>query len=276
MASKTACPQKIDCHTHIYNQALRNRYFSVTDGYAIVMQFIDRLRSPEDVCEETVKADDRLFLCAGVDIALPLAPQFAWIEENLTALRIVGIKIYLTYQKGRASDSALFPIYEFAARHRLAVIFHTGIGAAELPSDNDQSGSDAEYVAVAAEKYPDCHFILAHMNDPRFHECLRVVTTHQNVFTDFCGIYEEGTVADVDTEARRLKEAIDAFPDAGSRILFGTDFCPPLHMPQITEYEETVRLIFPPEQWENIFFNNCLDAFPRLREYLKDKTTPRK
>lgn len=268
MANKTACPKKIDCHTHIYNQALRNRYFSVTDGYAIVMQFIDRLRSPEDVCEETVKADDRLFLCAGVDIALPLAPQFAWIEENLTALRIVGIKIYLTYQKGRASDPALFPIYEFAVRHRLAVIFHTGIGAADLPSDNDLSGSDAEYVAVAAERYPDCHFILAHMNDPRFHECLRVVTTHENVFTDFCGIYEEGTVADVGEEAKRLKDAIDAFPGAEEKILFGTDFCPPLHMPQITEYEETVRLIFPPDKWEKIFCKNCLRAFPRLSGYI--------
>ena len=42
--------RKIDCHTHIINEKMRDEYFSRTDSTALVMQFPDSiLQNPETV-----------------------------------------------------------------------------------------------------------------------------------------------------------------------------------------------------------------------------------
>jgi lysyl-tRNA synthetase class 2 len=92
------------------------------------------------------------------------------IEPDIDAHKIVGLKIYLTYQKGRASDEKLYPVYEFAAKHRLTVTFHTGLCSLVIPTDKDMEGSNAKYVARAARDFPDVNFVIAHMDDPRFTE----------------------------------------------------------------------------------------------------------
>ena len=58
---------RIDCHTHIVTPAIRDEYFSRTDGLALVMQLPDPI-FPDPQCAETVRSDPRLFLCAAVDL----------------------------------------------------------------------------------------------------------------------------------------------------------------------------------------------------------------
>lgn len=265
--------KKIDCHTHIINSQIRDEYFSHTDGYAIVMQFLDKFRGQigNDDSLQTVRSDERLFLCPCIDISQDIPPQLAAIEPHLTEHRIVGLKIYLTYQTGRADDERLLCVYRFADRHRLSVTFHNGLCSLVLPSDNDMAGSDAAYVARAAEQFPNVNFIIAHMDDPRFDACIRLVHNHENLFTDFSGAYEPGTKEDADIEwaIETFAKAIHQYPDTYQKILYGTDFCPPINLSAIAEYDYTIRKIFPPEQWEDVYFNNCLRAFPRLAAYLR-------
>ena len=263
--------KKIDCHTHIVSRRIRDEYFDQTSGYALVMQFPKNImENPE--CIETVMEDDRLFLNPCIDLKQPIGPQIEEIEQNLTAWKVVGLKIYLSYQSAKANDPPLYPIYEFARQNQLSVTFHTGLCSLVLPSDNDIDGSAAKYAAKAAEDFPTVNFILAHMDDPRFDECVRIVSEHDNMFTDFSGAYETGTKegGDVDGAIAIFRAAIHSQPGMERKILYGTDFCPPINLAQLSEYDESIKKIFRAESFPLIYYQNCLRAFPRLKFYIKE------
>lgn len=259
--------KKIDCHTHIINPQIRAQYFSQTSGYALVMQFLPQLME-NPWCVKTVCEDSRLFLCPAIDIHRPIAPQLAFLLPHLDAWKIVGLKVYLSYQKGQADDPSLYPIYAFAKEHALSITFHTGLCSLVLPGDNDVDGSDAKYIAKAAEQFPDVNFIAAHMDDPRISDCLSHCITHNNMYTDFSGIYETGTKegSDILGTITQYKEVIRAQKGAAKKILYGTDFCPPLNLTQIQEYDQTLSAIFSEEERDNVTYKNCINAFPRLRQ----------
>ena len=44
---------KIDCHTHIVTAAIRDEYFSRTDGLALVMQMPDSIMKNPDVWQRS-------------------------------------------------------------------------------------------------------------------------------------------------------------------------------------------------------------------------------
>ena len=102
--------KKIDCHTHIISKEVRDEYFAKTDNYAIVMQFPDSImKNPE--CVETVRSDPRLFLCPAVDMKAPADSQVKALRAMIAdpENKIVGLKIYTSYQRGAADDEKLFP-----------------------------------------------------------------------------------------------------------------------------------------------------------------------
>lgn len=265
--------RKIDCHTHIVNPAICKEYFSRTDSYALVMEFLPKFRNAQmqDISRTVIEQEPRLFFCPCIDISRDIPGQLATIESEIEKYRIVGLKIFLTYQAGRADDEKMIPIYDFAARHRLSITYHTGSGALTLPTDNDLEGSNARYVQNVAKLFPDVNFIVAHMDDPRYDECISIVHEQENMFTDFCGAYEPGT-----PEGTNMQWAIDTFahaihqyPDTYRKILYGTDFCPPIHLSAIEEYDETIAAIFDPKHFDDIYFGNTLRAFPRLAQYIQ-------
>ncbi|MCI8388906.1 MAG: amidohydrolase family protein [Clostridiales bacterium] len=263
--------RKIDCHTHIYNARIRDEYFSRTTGYALVMQLPERILENPD-CVKTVMEDSRLFLNPCIDLKSPIAPQLEVIGSNLEAWKVVGLKIYLSYQAAKANDPPLYKIYEFAQKHKLSVTFHTGLCSLVLPSDNDIEGSNAIYVAKAAEDFPDVNFIIAHMDDPRFDDCMKIVAEHNNIYTDFSGAYETGTKEgnDVDGAIATFGAAIHSQPGTEYKILYGTDFCPPINLAQLEEYDYSIEKIFPEEVFDLIYYKNCLRAFPKLNTYLNE------
>lgn len=264
---------KIDCHTHIVNEEIRREYFSRTDGYAIVMEFIDQFHVPGMAHDpfSTVKADGRLFLCPAIDLRRDIPDQLSRVEKMLGEYPIVGLKIYLTYQAGRADDERMTPIYDFARKHRLSVTYHTGSCALTLPSDNALEDSNALYVQNVAKRYPDVNFIVAHMDDPRYDACIRILHEQPNMFSDFSGAYEPGTPegSSMDWAIDTFARAIHQFPDTYRQILYGTDFCPPINLEAIEDYDVTIERIFTPDQFEAVYSQNCLRAFPRLAEFLK-------
>ncbi len=264
--------KKIDCHTHIVNSEIKNEYFSRTDGYAIIMEFLPKFETAElpDCSFETAKSDNRLFLCPCIDIAKDIKTQLIGIEAALDKYPIVGLKIFLTYQEGRADDKEFIPIYEFAEKHRLTVTYHTGSTSLVLPSDNDMEGSNAVYVQNVAKQFPTVNFVVAHMDDPRYDECICIVHEQPNMFTDFSGAYEPGTPegASMEWAIKTFKAAINQFDDTYKSILYGTDFCPPINLCAIEDYDTTIAEIFPKEYHEDIYYKNALRVFPRIAEKL--------
>lgn len=263
---------KIDAHTHIVTNDIKNEYFKKTDGYAIVMPFLDKFVKcgfPDD-SYRVVQSDPRLFLSPTVDIARDIGKQLSKIEQVMDE-KVVGIKIFLTYQRGRADDAKMTPIYDFALSNRLTVTYHTGSCALDLPSDGALEDSRAEYIKNVALRYPGVNFVVAHMDDPRYDECIRLMDGMPNMFTDFSGAYEPGTHegADIEWAISTFAHAINQRPDTYKQILYGTDFCPPINLSAIGEYDYTIEKIFPPETWEDIYYNNALSAFPKINDYIK-------
>ena len=107
--------RKIDCHTHIITDSIRNEYYSRADHIALVMQFPESiLPNPDTV--RTVQSDPRLFLCPCIDRKAPAAPQLAQIEAHLDDWKVVGLKIYTSYQRGTAEDPELEEVYAFCEK----------------------------------------------------------------------------------------------------------------------------------------------------------------
>ena len=265
--------KKIDCHTHIVNDEIAEQYFSATSGFAVVMDFIEKFggNAPPTTAFSTVMKNPYLFYCPAIDISKEILPQIEEIEALLPCDKIVGIKIFLTYQKGRADDEKMMPIYDFASKHRLTITYHTGSCSLVLPTDNDMEGSNAKHVQKVAKAYPNVNFVVAHMDDPRFDECIKIVHETPNMFTDFSGAYEPGTKegADIEWAIETFARAINQYTDTYKKILYGTDFCPLINLSAIEEYDYTISHIFAPEQFDDLYFNNCLRAFPRIKEYLE-------
>lgn len=263
---------KIDAHTHIITNKIKSEYFARTDAYAVVMPFLDKFVECgfPDESFEVVESDRRLFLSPTVDIAGDIPAQLEKIERMMNE-KIVGIKIFLTYQRGRADDERMMPIYDFARTHRLTITYHTGSCALILPSDNAIEDSNAAYVKNVALRYPDVNFVVAHMDDPRYDECITLMQGVPNMFTDFSGAYEPGTHEgdDIEWAIATFKRSIDIRPDTYKQILYGTDFCPPINLSAIEEYDYTIEKIFPIEVHDDIYYKNALRAFPKIKEYIE-------
>ena len=272
--------RKIDCHTHIVNSQISAQYFDCPGGgdYALVMEFLPYMQK-ENIPDESwnlCDGNEKLFLCPSVDIHKDIPAQLAVIEEKMIArpkCRVVGLKIFLSYQTGRADDERMMPIYDFAAKHGLSVTFHTGLPSYHLPYENDVEGSRVEYVANIARKYPQVNFIVAHMGDPYYKESIQAMHGLTNMFTDFAGAFEPGTEVAADEEGTIMQwaEAINQYPDTWQQIVYGTDFCPPILLWEIDKYDYTINKIFTPDQFDDIYWNNPLRAFPKVAEYLKMK-----
>ena len=267
--------RKIDCHTHIINEKIRDAYFSRTDDLAIVMQFPESiLENPDTV--QTVQSDPRLFLCPCVDLKREIAPQLRTVEAHLDDWKVIGLKIYTSYQTGRADDGRMLPVYEFADRLGLTVVFHTGLCSLVLPSDQDLEGSSAAHIAKVAERFPGVNFVAAHMDDPDEAACCRLCAGHPNLFTDFSGLFEDGYEADWEVLKARYGGAVrnaladpaaaGSGPGCLSQILYGTDFCPPIGLTDIERFDAFFAELFSEKERDAIYYDNALRAFPRLAD----------
>ena len=52
-------------------------------------------------------------------------------------------------------------------------------------------------------------------------------------------------------------------------MMYGTDFCPPINLSQIEEYDYSIEKLFDKKDFDDIYFGNAMRAFPRLAEYIK-------
>lgn len=260
---------KIDCHTHIVSKEIAREYFVKTDNIAIVMEMAESIfKNPE--CVETVLSDKRLVFSPVIDLKMDISEQLERIRPHINDWKIVGLKFFLTYQKGRADEERLFPVYDFAEKYNLTITYHTGLPSLVLPCDNDMDGSKAEYIGKVCDKYPNVNFVAAHLDDPRFMECIDVMSTHPNLFSDFSGAYETGTKEgnDIEGAIECFKKAILSKPGMEKQILYGTDFCPPINLSQIDEYDYTISKIFNEKDFELIYLHNPLKAFPAIKNFI--------
>lgn len=115
--------------------------------------------------------------------------QPGWQEELRRGhqdLRLKGVKLLPMYAGFRPNQPELNYLWEYAGRHNLPVLLHSGttfIDRAPLECTLPRHVDD---VAI---RFPDVKIIMAHLSHPYEGECIAVIRKHPHVFADCSGLH---------------------------------------------------------------------------------------
>lgn len=265
----------IDCHTHLQTKELIEEYFSRSSGYVISIKALDFLIGNGDEFYDAIKDYKNVFICECIDALLPIDKQLEKIEKNLKKYQVVGLKIYLGYQPVFANDERFYPVYEFAKKNGLSVVFHCGVGAENLDSEEEVNYASSLKIVDVAKKFPEVNFIASHFDYPNIEDCAKIVMEHKNIFTDISGIYENFENKDykelINWFVNELTPVINKYDknELALKVMFGTDyFGIGSGFDAIDEYKQTIVRLFGEKNYNNCVFKNCMKAYPKLNKYL--------
>lgn len=212
------------------------------------------------------KLPEFVFECVGVNPIKLLGEnrdnELLKIEESLKEECVVGIKIYAGYYHYHVWDDIYNPIYEMAEKYQLPVVIHCG----DTYSENGLlKYSHPLHVDELALKYRGVNFVIAHIGDPWVMDAAEVMAKNRNVYGDISGLI----VGDEKQVERFMNEELFmthikrslVYLDNYEKILFGTDW----PLVKVKPYIEFVKALVPEEYHEDVFYNNALNVFKRIR-----------
>ena len=260
----------IDCHTHLNNytdesihslpedlsrlQAImrRNRVdvALILTSYKVVPG-----RPSARAVVEATKHLPNLHVIAGISWSTfgPEAEQE--LRSLLSARAIKGLKLYPGYEPFYPGDTKLTPAYLLAEEFDVPVMIHTGDTYAPTGKVKYAHPLHVDEVAV---DFPRVKFLICHLGNPWFRDCMEVVYKNDNVYTDISGL----TLGHFDDRfeaymRQQLKEMI-LWGVNPNRVLYGTDW-PLVSMESYLDFMEELKL--PPRDKDMMFFENAAALF---------------
>jgi predicted TIM-barrel fold metal-dependent hydrolase len=115
--------------------------------------------------------------------------QPGWQDELVEGhqnLRLKGIKLMPMYAGFYPHDRQFDHLWQYAARHGLPVLLHTGttfVSQAPLDCTLPRLLDDV------ATRFPDVRMILAHLSHPYEGECVVTIRKHPNVYADISALH---------------------------------------------------------------------------------------
>ncbi|MCC7421663.1 MAG: amidohydrolase [Planctomycetaceae bacterium] len=164
------------------------------------------------VAEHVAKDPQRLIGYLSVDPTQP-----GWqddLRHGHEALKLRGIKLLPMYAGFRPDDPMLDPLWQYARKHNLPVLLHTGTTfVAQAPLDC----TFPRLIEPVAVKYPDVKIILAHLSHPYEGECVVTIRKHPNVYADLSALHYRPF---------QLYHSLMLVQEYGvwDKVLFGTDY----------------------------------------------------
>lgn len=208
-------PRIIDSHTHIWlTQASEHRRMlhEAVEQVPLRAIWVSGLKDdyPDNATVAAINDEVAVFLreCSCARGFAYLNPRHG--EAALDELRrsidlgFVGVKLWTATL---ADDPLNFPIFEAAIENSMPVLLHTF----DKTVGQHPHESRAHNVAAAAERYPECTFIMAHISG-KFIIGSGAAQPHPNLYVDICGSFGERGM--VDHAVKTL---------GARRVLFGTD-----------------------------------------------------
>jgi uncharacterized protein len=143
--------------------------------------------------------------------------QPGWEDELIEGhqdLKMSGIKLLSMYAGFCPNDRKLDHLWEYATRHGLPVLLHTGttfVAQAPLACTLPRLLDD---VAI---RYPDVKLVLAHLSHPYEGECVVTIRKHPNVYADCSALHYRPF---------QLYHSLMLVQEYGvwHKVLFGTDY----------------------------------------------------
>ncbi len=125
-----------------------------------------------------------------------------------------GIKLLPMYAGFRPDEAKLDVLWEYATKHKLPVLLHTGttfIDRAPLECTLPR------HLDVVATRFPEVKIIMAHLGHPYEGECIVTIRKHPNVYADISALHYRPF---------QLYHSLMLVQEYGvwHKVLFGTDF----------------------------------------------------
>jgi predicted TIM-barrel fold metal-dependent hydrolase len=143
--------------------------------------------------------------------------QSGWQEELVEGhqdLKMSGIKLLSMYAGFSPNDRKLDHLWEYATKHGLPVLLHTGTTfVAQAPLECTLP----RHLDDVATRFPDVKIILAHLSHPYEGECVATIRKHPNVYADCSALHYRPF---------QLYHSLMLVQEYGvwHKVLFGTDY----------------------------------------------------
>lgn len=210
---------------------------------------------------------DSLVACVGVNPQLLQKDknELAIIEEELKKDHVIGIKLYPGYFPYYVYDQIYDPIYQLARKYNVPVAIHCG--------DTQWSQGLLKYshpltIDELAVTHQDINFVICHFGVPWVMDTAELIAKNPNVYADLSGLLagNEGQVLDL-AEKKLYIQLIQqglAFAQRYDKVLFGSDW----PLVPIRPYVQFIKELIPAKYQEDVFFNNALAVYPKIKKYL--------
>jgi predicted TIM-barrel fold metal-dependent hydrolase len=207
-----------------------------------------------------------VFTCVGINPhTLHEEGQLAQLEQALQQIHVVGIKLYAGYYHYAVHDPIYDPVYQLAAKYHVPVVIHGGL----TYSDRGLlKYSHPLAMEEAIMRHREITFMICHLGDPWVMDTAAMLEKNENLYADLSG----WIVGDAVKVQRLMKEQTYTdhfrralvFSERYDKVLFGTDW----PLTPVGAYIEFVKNLIPEPHWEEVFYSNALNVFPRLKAAL--------
>jgi predicted TIM-barrel fold metal-dependent hydrolase len=267
----------IDCHTHVNHyedetvEALpgmldrlqltmrRNRVDAalILTSYKVVPG-----RPSTRAVVEATRHLPNLHVIAGISWSTFSQADVDDLKALLDAGALKGLKIYPGYEPFYPADRKLAPAYELAEAYDVPVMIHTGDTYAKT---GKVKYSHPINVDEAAVDFPNVKFVICHLGNPWFRDCMEVVYKNENVFTDMSGLTLGGFTDRFEAFMRQQLKEMLLWGVEPTKVLYGTDW-PLITMEAYLQFVEELRL--PSRDKDLMLYENAaalfkLDVQPR-------------
>ena len=136
------------------------------------------------VADAVAAHPDRLIGFLSVD-----PTQDSWereLHDGHQRLGLRGIKLLSMYAGFQPDDLRLDPLWEYATKHSLPVLLHTGTTfVSQAPLDCTLP----RHLDRVAMRFPEVRIIMAHLGHPYEGECVAVIRKHPHVYADISALH---------------------------------------------------------------------------------------
>jgi predicted TIM-barrel fold metal-dependent hydrolase len=260
----------IDCHTHLNNYHDESQE-SLQEDLARLQQMMRRHRidmalvltsykvvpgrpSARAVVEATRHLPN-IGVVAGISWATFDVPQALELRSLLEAKAIKGLKLYPGYEPFYPADPKLIPAYLLAEEFDVPVMIHTGDTYAPTGKVKFAHPLHVDEVAV---DFPRVKFLICHLGNPWFRDCMEVVYKNENVYTDISGLTLGQFTDRFEAYMRQQLKEMILWGVNPNKVLYGTDW-PLASMESYLDFMQELKL--PPRDKALMLYENAAALF---------------
>jgi uncharacterized protein len=192
---------------------------------------------------------------AGISWATFGAEDVVELRSLLEAKAISGLKLYPGYEPFYPADPKLTPAYLLAEEFDVPVMIHTGDTYAPTGKVKFAHPLHVDEVAV---DFPRVKFLICHLGNPWFRDCMEVVYKNDNVYTDISGLTLGHFTDRFEAYMRQQLKEMILWGVNPNKVLYGTDW-PLASMESYLDFMEELKL--PPRDKDLMLFQNAMSLF---------------